>query len=634
MILRSKELISGMRFARFILLGWLFAPHLAHGELEAPIEPGLQFRGIEIPELVDDSTFLRRAYLDAVGRIPTVNEARAFLDSRETDKRSALIDRLLSSEGYAKHWFHFWADLLRVSTEGEITRSGIVGSAYSEWVLNTLRNNVPYDQIVRDLIGRQGNIWEAENAGAVGFYERDFGMPLEHFSNLMRVFTGTRMECAQCHNHPFDRWTQMDFYEMAAFTWSVRAGKYPEVYNEIKGPQRSAINTITTPMRFGSVLPRASPLKLPHDYEYNDAKPLQEVAAVTVFGDIVRPRDGEPETVTFAHWLTSSSNPRFTRVIVNRIWHELFGAPFVPQPLDDLRDGTKAWDPEIEQAAIQMMEDLDYNIQAFIAAVMKSKAYQGKAMATEPEPGEPIHFSGPFLRRMSAEQIWDSLVALSADEPDRSSIKREIYRTRYLADLRNRARRIDGSPDVVRAWLSSAEGKQFVSNRGREHLPEVEERIELFQKQQKENVNRLNRYKGVIEGTSEQFSDWKRRQAQLIRACELDSPAPRGHFLRTFGQSDRLEINNASRHTSVPQSLAMLNSEWIDTVLNPFSPMSRSVAAANSSAERLDTIFLGLLARLPSREERQELERLADSPDGSVLLMSAILVSSEFLFIL
>lgn len=162
---------------------------------------------------------------------------------------------------------------MRVSTSVEVTRSGIVGSAYGEWIQKALDENRPFDHMVRDLIGRRGDVWEKENAGAVGFYQRDFAMPLEHFGILMHVFAGTRMECAQCHDHPFDRWTQMDFYSMAAFTYGVQAGKYPQIYGPVDGAGFTAVNKITIPMRFASVQVRDWPLKLPHDYAYDDARP-------------------------------------------------------------------------------------------------------------------------------------------------------------------------------------------------------------------------------------------------------------------------------------------------------------------------------------------------------------------------
>lgn len=605
----------------------------AASDLDALIERDVAARGEELPTAASDAAFMRRVYLDAIGRIPSVEEARRFLDSAANDKRSRLIDELLASDGYVKHWFHFWADLLRVSTDGDVTRSGIVGSAYTEWIQRALQNNVPYDQFVRDLVARQGNIWEPENAGAVGFYERDFGMELDHFSSLMRVFAGTRMECAQCHDHPFDRWTQKDFYQMAAFTHDVRAGKYPAIYEAIKGPERNAINVITVPMRFASVLPRPYPLKLPHDYAYDDAKPFQVVTAETVFGEKVTAQADRNGAELFADWLTSPENPRFTRVIVNRLWSQLFGASLAPPPLDDLRDDTQAWNPDLENALIGLMEELNYDQRGFLAKVMKSKAYQRRCLTEEYQPGASVHFAAPFLRRMSAEQAWDSLITLIVDDPERPMTRRQIYRTRYLADLRNRASKIDGNPERVAAWLRSSEGRQFVAARGREKVLEAEAEIKVLQEAADREFAALDRLKSTLPNRSADFAVWKSLHHELYRASELESPAPPGHFLRTFGQSDRMQISNANQDASVPQALASMNGELTAGVTNPFSHLSRAAHQVSEPQAQLKTLCLGILGRLPTDDEAGKLmPHLKDS--GGVPFISGVLLNcTEFLFI-
>ncbi|OYW30885.1 MAG: hypothetical protein B7Z47_02795, partial [Chthoniobacter sp. 12-60-6] len=161
----------------------------------------------------DDSVFVRRIYLDVVGRIPTTREAEEFLASREEGRRPALIDKLLDSEGYVQNYFHYWADVLRVQSKGQRT-----GPAYVHFVKDALRTNKPYDLFVREMIAGAGKAW---SDGAIGYYTRDRGMPLDNMASTVRVFLGTRIECAQCHNHPFDKWTQKQFYEMAAFTFGV-----------------------------------------------------------------------------------------------------------------------------------------------------------------------------------------------------------------------------------------------------------------------------------------------------------------------------------------------------------------------------------------------------------------------------
>ncbi|MCB1226059.1 MAG: DUF1549 domain-containing protein, partial [Verrucomicrobiales bacterium] len=150
----------------------------------------------------DDSTFLRRIYLDIIGRIPTTRETRDFLGSNAKDKRSQLIQKLLKSDAHSQHAYNYWADVLRLQTRGQ--QAGVItGAAYSAFIKKCLSENVPYDQMVRDLVAAEGKAWDN---GAIGYYMRDRGMPLDNMANTVRVFLGTRIECAQCHNHPFDKW--------------------------------------------------------------------------------------------------------------------------------------------------------------------------------------------------------------------------------------------------------------------------------------------------------------------------------------------------------------------------------------------------------------------------------------------
>jgi len=186
-------------------------------KIDALIEEGYKTHKITPNGPTTDEAFVRRIYLDIIGRIPSMEEAKAFLDSAEAGKRAKLIDQLLDSEGYVSNWYNWWADILRMETG----LRGDAGQAYAAWVKDSLRNNKPYDQFVRDLITADGYVWDN---GAVGYYLRDAGMPLDNMSNTTQIFLGTRLACAQCHNHPFDKWTQKDYYEMAAFTFHRHSG--------------------------------------------------------------------------------------------------------------------------------------------------------------------------------------------------------------------------------------------------------------------------------------------------------------------------------------------------------------------------------------------------------------------------
>ena len=162
---------------------------------------------------VSDEVFLRRAYLTVVGRIPTLDETKAFLTWQSPQKRTKLIDNLLASDGYVHHYFNFWADVLRAQSQG--VGDSTTSLNYLNFIRKSLRENKPFDQFARELVSAEGTCFDT---GAIGYYMRDRGMALDNLSNTVRIFLGTRMECAQCHDHPFDKWTEKQLFEMAAFT--------------------------------------------------------------------------------------------------------------------------------------------------------------------------------------------------------------------------------------------------------------------------------------------------------------------------------------------------------------------------------------------------------------------------------
>lgn len=466
------------------------------------------------PEIAD-AVFLRRIYLDIVGRVPTIEEAEAFYGAGYSGNRESLIDDLLASEGYVSDSYHTWADILRINGEP----GGTVSSAYELWVKNALRKNLPYDEFVYSLVTAEGKFWEN---GAVGYYFRDRGMPLDNMSNTVRVFLGTRLECAQCHNHPFDKWTQMDYFKMASFSYGMNTRNYdslnrslalrenrkdgerayrakaleltgkndfpvfaklsaldrymetvPEVpetdfsdltkkerkklgkkgragqkaragiaYHAVLGltkekfagvvkecltaagevsgrrsTMREVLNELYDPLQYTAVSRTDKLAELPHDYSYEDAKPHDTVLPATMFGEEIELGESESRIEAYGRWMTSPENPTFTKVIVNRLWKEVFGHGIF-EPVDELTDQTVISNPELIAYLEELMIELDYDMRAFQSVLYNTKTYQRCAYAGELEPGMPYYFPGPRLRRMSAEQIWDSLVALALPESD------------------------------------------------------------------------------------------------------------------------------------------------------------------------------------------------------------------------
>ena len=190
--------------------------------IDAILAKGYSKNKVKPLPLADDATFVRRAHLQVGGRIPTYQETTGFLESNDPQKHSTLIDRILNSEAYDSHTFNWWADLLRIQSPARNGGANNVGGgvSYAMWMMNAIRQNMPFDEVARKRITAKGYPW---NNGAVGYYMRDAGMPLDNMSNTTQVFLGTQMVCAQCHNHPFDKWTQMEYYQMAAYTYGVQA---------------------------------------------------------------------------------------------------------------------------------------------------------------------------------------------------------------------------------------------------------------------------------------------------------------------------------------------------------------------------------------------------------------------------
>ncbi|MBK8092014.1 MAG: DUF1549 domain-containing protein [Verrucomicrobiaceae bacterium] len=407
--------------------------------------------------LVDDATFLRRTFLTVVGRIPTLDEAQAFHASIAKDKRAKLIDSLLASEGYVQHFFNYWADVLRAQTQGGAGNT--TSENYVNYLRQALRENKPWDQLARELVSSEGTCFDT---GAIGYYMRDRGMPLDNLSNTTRIFLGTRMECAQCHDHPFDKWTQKQFFEMAAFTHNMTAGSYRSKGNdsvnkliradksldkETQDLMRQALQEVFRPLRDTLVVQNKSPIRLPHDYKYPDAKPKEVVPASVMFGKPISLTKESNTVGEFGKWLTSTENPRFTTIIANRLWKRVFGAGIYEQ-VDEMMDTSVAANPELMRFLEKQMVALHYDMKAYLRILLNTQAF-ARASEKEVAPGVPYYFQGPVFRRMTAEQVWDSMVALVSPDPEQPNWSARERERRDLANRRDLTAMLDKTEDTL-----------------------------------------------------------------------------------------------------------------------------------------------------------------------------------------
>ena len=589
---------------------------LAKRHAETGVQPGAK---------LTDEQFLRRVYLDLGGRIPTFDEAEAFLESTSTDKRDNLIEGLLESPDYVSRFYNVWAEVLRLQ---ERPQRDLFFEPYLDWVKRSIAANRPYDQWVYEMLTADGKLWESP---AVGYQLRDLGMPLPYVDNTVRVFLGTQIGCAQCHDHPFDSWTQHQFYELAAFTAGTQAGlggkPSKEARKEAKNtPRRDGLETTRANVRQltsqarkdakqagrpkvdqqflqfldanGTVVGyHALPLKLPHDYQYADAEPLAKVQPRVLWGAIPTAAQTAPGREQFAAWLTGRDNRQFARTIANRMWKLLMGAGVV-EPIDDFRTENPPSHPELLEHLTDEMLRLDFDLREFVRLIVSTDTYQRRAVACDPTADGAPAFTAPALKRLSAEQLWDSILTLVAHDPwayQRPTV--EAFGAAVDLDLNRKKVSYEKAQEVY---------GNFQATFGRRAAAQ--------------EMSKQYGYRGAV----------------LARASELPTPLPLGHFLRQFGQSDRETIDGGRTVATVPQILAMLNGPITHSMLQRGSVIFDEVSSHGPN-EAVNVIFLSVLARRPSAADRefamQEILSAENRAVGASNLIWALLNTREFLFI-
>ena len=644
-------------FAQTALANPQKIPQQWSAELQERIDQWHQARGTKLNAPVNDETFLRRVYLDVIGRIPSLGESTSFLESKNPDKRANLIDELLASEGYVSHMFNWKADLLRLNTRG--LSPGQPGKLYDDWVKEAIRSRMPYDAFVRKLVTASGQLWEN---GAVGFYVRDLGMPLDHMSNMSRIFLGTRMECAQCHDHPLEPITQKDFYQMVAFTFGVSnlgnpGGYSPEnvkQYSEIKAKLASmkkdealeqSISGTIAPMK-RMTLDTDKKLTYPETYGYDTKLRGKLVEPRTLFGDEATMKDGDRRKA-FAEWMTSPRNPRFAKNIANRLWKRVMGVGLI-EPVDSLSALPNPTHAELMDFLTQMMVQLRFDERAFLAVLLNTRMYQSESVRETPEPGTAFALRGPQLRRLSAEQVWDShLVLLVPDLDERKSTFQlsGVLDPKYLrkltamtADEIIALARINQVEHARKRQISlrrAEQQKERAAALVRGDNAEAQRLAILHARENKESADSVPKPESEGEITGKETDPrWKLLPPNLIRASETPLPLPLGHFLRQFGQSDRREIDAFNRDPNTTHSLALMNGDLTNRVLAEGSLLRRQLAASGlKEALRTQLVYRAILVRSANADEiaiTKNATQESKTPEQDVIW--ALLNSPEFLF--
>ena len=553
-------------------------------EIDKIVVGEIKNKKIDLPQDVSDTIFARRIYYDIVGRPPTHDEYMEFIgaegsvESKNRD-RSALINKLINSEGYVHHMYNFWADLLRIKRNLNENVGNLYGDSYIEWVKDQIRKNTPYDVLTKKLLGAKGNIWQNPETG---YLLRDIGMPLDNLSNTTQIFLGVDMACAQCHDHPFDEWSQKDFYESAAFFAQIQTknsqegvkGKIKELRDEAKEIQKKGERGVEgklnrylrTIYEYGVDYKPSGRLKLPGDYAYRDAEPNSVVFAATPYGDRVKEsksktkRVKHPNTIrtSFVDWVVARDNPTFALNLVNRLWGHAFGAPIIEPMNNVMEDGEINYgkSQRLVEYLSEMLRDMNYDVKTFLEVVYNSRAYQKESWQGSISD---YVFQGPLSRRLTASQLWDTYVTLYTGNPDdiKPTYSNELYKKMSLKD-------------VTELTLNDA-------------LTELD-KFNSLQKTTYKNLPKMG--------------PW-----YAVRASHVNRPSNNLNVLIEFGRSDRRLVDNGSSEGSVTQLLLLMNSPLVSALSSYNSQLIKKVNTQDNDTVKLYTLFYSIIGRSPTAED-------------------------------
>jgi len=600
--------------------------------------------------MANDEQFVRRVYLDIAGRIPNFEEASTFIKDSDPTKRARLIDQLLDSDGYKAHQYNYFAEMMRVKDRFE--QDNVRGTPYINWIKEQIARNRPWNEMVFDMITATGKMWDKKEDGtyngAAGYLLRDAGMPLDNLANTLTVFLGTDVACAQCHDHPFADWTQMQFYEMAAFFGATATrlnGKdlakgdpmmrlMPEIEKMIeKSGQdirrlRNGIQNYIGANRVAIKDRDMNGTKLPHDYKYKDGKPGDPVAPKFVTWsaqDKSNPaykqskKDEEKLRVSFASWMTHPQNPRFAMTIANRLWKRAFGSG-IAEPVTNIDDPDQSANPELLKHLAEEMKRVKFDLKQFQRIIYNTRAYQSEATTENVAMGEVYYFQGPMLRRMTAEQAWDSYMTLVLGQPD--SYKAPLQDL-YAKSIDLNLETVDAQTVLIKydAYRRIQEKENALMGGG----------LEMAGGDMMMEGGAKGGDKTAAEGPAKVLSYEGMR---LMRAAEIAQPAPGGHFLTDFGQSPRNLIDGSTKIGNVPQVLMMMNGKAQKMLTNPDSLVFRTMEKATNPSDKVERMFMTIMNRRPTLAEKDIAKRtLASGDDGYSSMIWALINTREFMFI-
>jgi hypothetical protein len=403
--------------------------------------------GVEPSDRAEDAEFARRVYLDLGGRIPAVFEARSFLGDKAADKRAKLVEKLLAGPAYANHFANVWRDLL-VPEFRTSNNLRFLDYGFDEWLRRKFADNAGYGQMVKELLSaeiydRSGSgsdpYSRANQATPVGYYLAKGLKPENLAAGTSRLFMGVKLECAQCHDHPFAKWSRQQFWMTAAF---------------FSGFESESTN---------GYINKSKEIADRHEIAIPGNKQIVQAAFLDgskpVWQDKMAPR------TVLAEWLTRPNNPFFARAAVNRMWAHFFGHAIV-EPVDDLIAENKPSHPELLDELAQQFAAHDYDFKFLIRAITLSRTYQLSSRSKSADPPDARLFARMAIKGLSPEQLFDSLVQATGYREDRSEQNRfdrlGSARSDFIARFAQVEKRTDAQTSILQA-LSLMNGR-FINN--------------------------------------------------------------------------------------------------------------------------------------------------------------------------
>lgn len=353
----------------------------------------LKLLGIPPSPVCDDATFMRRVYVDIAGKLPTEPEVRDFVADSDPGKRDKVIDKLLDTEEYADLFANKWNMVLRNKKRAAPDLGGTFG--FHQWIRQSLYENKPYDQFVREILTASG---EFEFNPAVVWY-REVAQPNEQVEDTAQLFLGLRIQCARCHHHPFERWSQDDYYGMAAFF--SRVGTKPRL-----GPNST---------RDKRVFHNEGVATAKNPRSGRDMKPTGLGSPAF---DV--PADRDPRTY-LVDWMAGKDNPFFASALVNRYWKHFFDRGIV-EPEDDMRETNPPSNPELLRGLAKHFVDSGFDLKELVRTICRSNTYQLSSLPNEYNLRDKQNFSRYYPKRLKAEVLYDALHQVTATSQDYSGL--------------------------------------------------------------------------------------------------------------------------------------------------------------------------------------------------------------------